>query len=68
MRAVVITKPGGPEVLEWLEVPDPEPGPGDVLIEVAAAGLNRGCTRRRPAHRPIRGWSAPAASRRSARR
>src|SRR5450631_3400620 len=41
MRAVVITEPGGPEVLEWLEVPDPEPGPGDVLIEVAAAGLNR---------------------------
>ena len=41
MRAVVVTKPGGPEVLEWLEVPDPEPGPGDVLISVAAAGLNR---------------------------
>ncbi len=41
MRAVVITEPGGPEVLEWLEVPDPEPGPGDVLISVAAAGLNR---------------------------
>jgi len=41
MRAVVVTEPGGPEVLEWLEVPDPEPGPGDVLISVAAAGLNR---------------------------
>jgi len=41
MRAVVITEPGGPEVLEWQEVPDPEPGPGDVLISVAAAGLNR---------------------------
>ncbi len=41
MRAVVITEPGGPEVLQWLEVPDPVPGPGDVLIDVAAAGLNR---------------------------
>src|SRR4030088_2565542 len=41
MRAVVITEPGGPKVLQWLEVPDPVPGPGDVLIDVAAAGLNR---------------------------
>ena len=41
MRAVVITKPGGPEVLEWQEVPDPDMGPGDVLINVAAAGVNR---------------------------
>jgi putative PIG3 family NAD(P)H quinone oxidoreductase len=41
MRAVVITEPGGPEVLQWAEVPDPVPGPGDVLIDVAAAGVNR---------------------------
>jgi len=41
MRAVVITKPGGPEVLEWQEVPDPDLGPGDVLIDVTAAGINR---------------------------
>ena len=41
MRAVLVTEPGGPEVLEWQEVPDPEPGPGEVLIDVAAAGLNR---------------------------
>ena len=41
MRAVVVTKPGGPEVLEWQEVPDPDVGPGDVLINVAAAGVNR---------------------------
>ena len=41
MRAVVITEPGEPEVMRWLEVPDPVPGPGDVLIEVAASGVNR---------------------------
>jgi putative PIG3 family NAD(P)H quinone oxidoreductase len=41
MRAVVITEPGEPEVLHWLEVPDPVPGPGEVVIEVAACGVNR---------------------------
>jgi putative PIG3 family NAD(P)H quinone oxidoreductase len=41
MRAVVITEPGGPEVMRWLEVPDPVPGPGDVIIEIAASGVNR---------------------------
>ena len=41
MRAVVITRPGEPEVLQWLEVPDPVPGPGEVVIDVAASGVNR---------------------------
>jgi putative PIG3 family NAD(P)H quinone oxidoreductase len=41
VRAIVITEPGDPEVLQWLEVPDPELGPDDVLIQVAAAALNR---------------------------
>jgi putative PIG3 family NAD(P)H quinone oxidoreductase len=41
MHAVVITEPGEPEVLQWLEVPDPVPGPGEVVIEVAASGVNR---------------------------
>ncbi|MEV4002144.1 quinone oxidoreductase [Actinomadura sp. NPDC049753] len=40
MRAIVITRTGGPEVLEASERPDPEPGPGEVLIDVAAAGVN----------------------------
>jgi putative PIG3 family NAD(P)H quinone oxidoreductase len=39
--AVTIKQPGGPEALTWSSVPDPEPGPDDVLIEVAAAGVNR---------------------------
>ncbi len=41
MHAVTITKPGGPDVLSWSEVPDPEPGPGEVLIEVTASAVNR---------------------------
>jgi putative PIG3 family NAD(P)H quinone oxidoreductase len=41
MHAVVITEPGGPDVLRWTEVPDPSPGPGEVLIDVAASAVNR---------------------------
>jgi putative PIG3 family NAD(P)H quinone oxidoreductase len=41
MRAVIVTEPGGPQVLEVAEVPDPVVGPGEVLVRVAAAGLNR---------------------------
>ncbi|HMD52199.1 MAG TPA: medium chain dehydrogenase/reductase family protein [Solirubrobacteraceae bacterium] len=40
MRAVVITKHGGPEVLKVQERPDPRLGPGEVRISVAAAGIN----------------------------
>ena len=40
MRAVVITSPGGPEVLSLEEVPDPVPGEGEVLVAVTAAGVN----------------------------
>src|SRR5438477_1587185 len=41
MRAIVITRHGGPEVLAVRELLDPEPNLGDVLIEVKAFGLNR---------------------------
>lgn len=40
MRALVLTRYGGPEAMELREVPQPEPGPGEVLIRVHAAGLN----------------------------
>jgi putative PIG3 family NAD(P)H quinone oxidoreductase len=41
VRAVVITEPGGPEVLQVREVPDPVPAVGEVLIDVAATAINR---------------------------
>ena len=40
MQAVVYERSGGPEVLSVREVPDPEPGEGRVLVDVAAAGVN----------------------------
>ena len=41
MRAVVIESYGGPEVLAICEVPAPEPGPDEVLVDVVASALNR---------------------------
>lgn len=41
MRAIDPTEAGGPEVLVVVERPTPRPGPGEVLIRVAAAGVNR---------------------------
>lgn len=41
MQAIEIIEPGGPEVLQTCERPLPEVGPGEVLIRVAAAGVNR---------------------------
>ncbi|GAA1388560.1 NAD(P)H-quinone oxidoreductase [Kitasatospora putterlickiae] len=41
MHAMTIPEPGGPEALVWAEVPDPVPGEGEVLVEVAATAVNR---------------------------
>ncbi|WP_372735381.1 NAD(P)H-quinone oxidoreductase [Nocardioides sp.] len=41
MHAVVAQGAGGPEVLTLVERPDPEPGPGEIVLDVVAAGLNR---------------------------
>ena len=40
MRAIVINRNGGPEVLELDERPVPEPGAGQLLVEVGAIGVN----------------------------
>jgi putative PIG3 family NAD(P)H quinone oxidoreductase len=41
MRAVVATEPGGPEVLTVAELPDPTPGRGEVVVDMAATAVNR---------------------------
>ncbi|MDH6625190.1 putative PIG3 family NAD(P)H quinone oxidoreductase [Streptomyces sp. LBL] len=41
MYAITIPEPGGPEALLWGEAPDPVPGEGEVLVEVAASAVNR---------------------------
>jgi NADPH2:quinone reductase len=40
MRAIQAQRPGGPEVLELVDLPDPTPGPGEVLVRTRAAGIN----------------------------
>lgn len=40
MRAIVVNRHGGPEVLEPADVSDPSPGPDDVVVDVAASGVN----------------------------
>lgn len=52
MRAVVVSEPGPPHVLRVEEVPAPEPGPGEVLIDVVAAGVNRADLLQREGHYP----------------
>ncbi|MDT0447380.1 NAD(P)H-quinone oxidoreductase [Streptomyces johnsoniae] len=50
MRAITVPEPGGPEALVWAEVEDPVAGPGEVLIDVAAAGVNRADVLQRQGH------------------
>jgi NADPH2:quinone reductase len=52
LKAVYISEPGGPEVLEVREVDAPVPGPGEVLIAVVAAGLNRADVQQRKGFYP----------------
>lgn len=52
MRAVVPSEPGGPEVLEYVEVPDPVAGAGEVVLEVAATAVNRADLLQRQGHYP----------------
>ena len=41
MKAAAFRRFGGPEVLEYMDLPTPEPGPGNVVIKVLASGVNR---------------------------
>ncbi len=58
MRAITLPSFGGPEVLTWTEVPEPTPGPGEVLIDVAASAVNRADVMQRQGSYP----SPPGAS------
>ena len=58
MQAIGIREPGGPEVLELIEVAYPQPAADEVLIKVAAAGVNRpDCLQRRGLYPPPPGAS-----------
>lgn len=52
MRAVIVEEPGGPERLAVAEIPAPEAGPGEVVLRVAAAGVNRADLLQRQGHYP----------------
>ena len=40
MRAIQISEFGGPEVMQWVEIADPKPGEGEVILDVTAIGIN----------------------------
>ncbi len=52
MHAITITEPGGPDALQWIEVPDPTPNAGEVLLDVAATALNRADVQQRQGNYP----------------
>jgi len=52
VRAVVISEPGGPEVLRVEDVPDPEPQPDEVVVDIAACAVNRADLLQRQGHYP----------------
>jgi putative PIG3 family NAD(P)H quinone oxidoreductase len=53
MKAVIITRPGGPEVLEMQERPTPEPGVGQIRVRVKASAVNRADILQREGHYPV---------------
>lgn len=52
MRAVIASEPGGPDVLTLTELPDPVPGPGEVVVDVVATAVNRADTLQRQGKYP----------------
>ena len=59
MQAVAIREPGGPDVLELVQQPLPVPGAGEVLIRVAASGVNRPDVVQRKGHYPAPAGASP---------
>jgi len=59
MRAIHITRPGGPEVLSIADVPVPQPGPEEVLVHVAAAGVNHADLMQRAGNYPPPAGASP---------
>lgn len=59
MRAIEITTPGGPEVLQEREVPTPVPGPGQIRVRVRAVGVNRADLLQRRGYYPAPPGAAP---------
>jgi putative PIG3 family NAD(P)H quinone oxidoreductase len=59
MRAIIISRPGGPEVLELRDVPTPEPGAGQIRVRIAATAINRADLLQRAGRYPApTGWPA----------
>ena len=59
MLAITASQTGGPEVLRLTEVPDPEPGPSEVLIKVAATAVNRADLLQREGNYPPPAGASP---------
>ena len=53
MKAIIITRPGGPEVLEMQERPNPEPGVGQIRVRVRTSALNRADLLQREGNYPV---------------
>ncbi|HZE65078.1 MAG TPA: NAD(P)H-quinone oxidoreductase [Sporichthyaceae bacterium] len=52
MYAITLPEFGGPEVLTWAQVPDPTPGPGEVVLDIVASAVNRADIMQRMGHYP----------------
>lgn len=59
MKAIVITQPGAPEVLQLAERPQPICAPNEVLVKVEASGVNRPDVSQRKGHYPPPAWTSP---------
>jgi len=59
MKAIVITQPGAPEVLQLAERPHPICAPNEVLVKVEASGVNRPDVSQRKGHYPPPAWTSP---------